>query len=117
MNKKLLFFYISCVLSVIMFIVSCCTENTVKVVSLTLAVTFMLAIVKVVVKAKLSNKMLYIAYLAFLLSNLIMLLGFYTISLIFTGISALSAVYVIINLVIVLNKYSRQDIDKHLDEL
>ena len=100
-----------------MFIVSCCAENTVKLVSLAVAVCFMLVIVNVVAKAKLSYKMLYIAYLAFLLSNLIMLLGFYTISLVFTGISALSAIYVIINLVIVLNKYSRQDIDKHLDEL
>ena len=113
MNKKLLFF---CALSVISFIVSCCTENGVKLVSLLLAVLFMLAIVRFVRKARLSNKMLYIAFLTWMLSSLTMMLGFPIVAYIFAGVSAISAVYVIINLVVTLNKYCSQDVDKHLDE-
>ena len=116
-KKRIIFFCISWILSVISFILSCSIEGKVRLVFLSLAVLLAIFIAPLLKHLKLSNKMLYVAYLTLLLSNFMIGLKFVLVSQIFGIISAIAAMYVIINLVVTLNKYSQSDVDKHLDEL
>jgi hypothetical protein len=116
-KKSIIFFCVSWILSVISFVLSCSIGGKVGVVFLSLAILLAIFIVPLLRYLKLSNKMLYVAYLTLLLSNFMIGVKFVIISQIFGFVSAIAAMYVIINLVVTLNKYSRSDIDKHLDEL